>query len=138
MALASLLDHDASSAAAALAGMETTGSHGTVVKLAKRYTEAGIAALEGRSDEALGALLGVIDGYRELELPFAVATTRLTMASLLDGSIPEVAAATVEARAIFERLGARAWVDRLDEAVSGSGAPGSASDAPSDRVASPQ
>jgi hypothetical protein len=39
------------------------------------------------------------------------------MASLLEGSSPLVAAATDEARVIFEGLGAKAWIDRLDQAL---------------------
>ena len=114
---AALLDRDREGASAALTGLESRGSHGAMVKLAKRRTMAGIAALDGRLDEALGGFEAVVADYRGLELPFAVATTDLMMVSLLDGSAPEVAAAADEARAIFERLGARAWLDRLDEAL---------------------
>ena len=117
VSFAALLDRDREGAAAALTGMESRGSHGAMVKLAKRRTVAGIAALDGRLEEALGGFEAVVADYRGLRLPFAVAATELMMVSLLDGSAPEVTAAADEARAIFEQLGARAWLDRLDEAL---------------------
>lgn len=52
-----------------------------------------------------------------MSLPFLVATTGLMMAALLDPSQPEVGAAAEEARAGFERLGAKAWLDRLDDVL---------------------
>jgi class 3 adenylate cyclase/predicted ATPase len=115
VAFAAVLDHDLEAAASALAGMESTGSHGRIVKLEKRRTAAGIAALEGRRDEALASFLTVMADYRAMDLPFPVARTGLMMAALLDHSQPEVRAAAEEARAVFERLGARAWIDRLDD-----------------------
>jgi len=116
--------------------MEATGSHGFVVKLGMRRASAGIAVLEGRPDDALVALSSVLADYRALGLPFPVATTGLLMASLLDGAIPEVGAATDEARTIFEGLGARAWLDRLDEASAARGEAEQASAEPAERVAS--
>ncbi|MEX1336440.1 MAG: adenylate/guanylate cyclase domain-containing protein [Candidatus Limnocylindrales bacterium] len=117
VAFAALLDRDPVAAAAALEGMESTGSHGAMVKLAKRRTVAGIAALEGRLEEASAGFEAVMADDRGMGLPFAVATTGLLMVSLLDWSAPGVPAAAEEARGIFERLGARAWLDRLDEAL---------------------
>jgi len=48
--------------------------------------------------------------------------TGLEMGTLLDPAEPEVAAAVDSTRAIFERLGARPYLDRLDVAVAASGA----------------
>ncbi len=117
VALAAVLDRDVEAATSALAGMESTGSHGKLVKLAKRRTSAGIAALEGRLDEALASLQAVLADYRGMDLPFPVAKTGLMMAALLDPSRPGVREAAAEAREIFERLGATAWLDRLDDAL---------------------
>ena len=117
VAFAALLDRDMAEAANALAGMEATGSHGFIVKLAKRRTEAGMAALEGRTAEALTGFAFVLEGCREMDLTFPIATTDLLMCALLDRSLPEVEAAEQEARALFEQLGARAWAERLDEAL---------------------
>jgi hypothetical protein len=119
VALAALLDRDLEVSADALAAMESTGSHGAIVKLAKRRTEAGIAALEGRMDEALTGFTVVLDELRRMELPFPRATTGLLVRALLDPSLPEVAAAEEEARSIFEQLRARAWLDRLDDVLAG-------------------
>ncbi|HSM33412.1 MAG TPA: AAA family ATPase, partial [Anaerolineae bacterium] len=117
-ALASLLEGDAVGGAAVLEGMEVTGSHGAVVKLAMQRTRAGLAALDGHVDEALPAYRVVLDEYRRMGLPYLTAMTLLQMCSTLDATLPEVAAAGKEARSIFEDLGSSAWLERLDEALS--------------------
>jgi tetratricopeptide (TPR) repeat protein len=136
VAYAALLDRDAATAAAAVDGMRSTGSHGAIVKLAMRQTAAGMAALEGRVDEAVAGFEVVLDTFRAMDLPFPLATTGLMMAALLDGSIPQVAAATDEARAIFEQLRARAWLDRLEEAAAEGARGAAAVDTAAERVAS--
>ena len=59
----------------------------------------------------------VLEEYRRLELPFCVAQTGIVMCAVLEPSSPEVEAAEREARGILEALGARAWLDRLDDAL---------------------
>jgi hypothetical protein len=117
-ALAALLDHDRAAASAALAGLESTGVHGRIVKLDKQRTQAGIDALDGRGAQALAGFRVVLDEYRRLELPFCVAQTGIVMCAVLEPSLPEVEAAEREARSILEALGAQAWLHRLDDALS--------------------
>jgi predicted ATPase len=100
-----------------LAGLDGTGAHGNMVTLSRRLGRAGLAALEGRTDEARSLFREVGDAYRRAELPYPVARTGLVMAVCLDPSLPDVRAATDEARAIFERLGAGRLIERLDEAL---------------------
>ena len=115
--VAALLLRDVETAKIALAGLESTGSHGRMVKLDKRRTRAGIDALDDRVDDALAGFRTVLDEYRRLDLPPMVAQTCLVMCVVLDRSLPEVVAAEAEARSIYEALGAQAWLDRLDEAL---------------------
>jgi tetratricopeptide (TPR) repeat protein len=115
--LASMLGRDAAGTEAALAGLEATGSHGRIVKLDRKRARAALASLAGRQAEALDGLREVLEDLHRLDVALPIAMTGLVMGTLLDPSDREVVAATDEARTIFERLGARAWLDRLDEAV---------------------
>ncbi len=120
-ALAALMDGDLAAASSALEGMHATGSHGTIVKLELRRARAGIDALEGRPEAALVAFETVLDDCRRMKLPFLIGTTGLLVAATLDPSLSQVAAAAAEARETFERLGAKVWLDRLDDALEASG-----------------
>ena len=64
----------------------------------------------------------VMRGYRQRNAPFYVAATGVTMCAVLDPSLPEFKAAEAEAREFLEELRARAWLDRLDEALARSAA----------------
>jgi hypothetical protein len=119
--MAALLGGDADLAREALDGLDATGLHGVIVKLGRRLAVAGLAALDRRTDEARTGLREVADGYRRMDLARPLALTGLVMATLLDPRLPEVRAAIDESRAIFERLGARAWLARLDEVLAGKG-----------------
>ncbi len=78
---------------------------------------AGIAALEGRSDEAAAGYGEALKHYRALGLDFELAGAALDWVLLLGPGTPEARAAADEARAIFERLGARPYLERLDAAM---------------------
>lgn len=112
---AALLAGDPDLTRAALTALETSGSHGAMAKLARRLGEAGMAALEGRTQEAAVGLREVRDAYRKADLARPLALTGLVACRLLGLDHPDVSGALDEARAIFERLGARAWLERLDE-----------------------
>jgi class 3 adenylate cyclase/tetratricopeptide (TPR) repeat protein len=77
---------------------------------------AGVAALEGRSDEAIVAFREAIERFGMAGWNFAVAQTRLFALRLLPGR-PELDGWADEARARFELLGAEPWLRLLDEAV---------------------
>jgi hypothetical protein len=115
--LAALLAGDAGSAAEAVAALDATGQHGSMVKLARARTVAGIAGLEGRHSEARGGFRGVQEELRRLDLPYPLALTDVALCAVLDPGLPEVDDAADEARGIFIRLGARAWLDRLDDVL---------------------
>jgi hypothetical protein len=78
---------------------------------------AGIAARQGRIDEAVAGYRAALTIYREMGLRFDLAMAGLDMAALLGPDVPAVRAAAVEARAIFVDLGARPVIARLDRLV---------------------
>jgi len=94
---------------------------------------AGIAALEGRTVDALAGYREALRAYRQLDLAFDEALAGIDMAILLGPSEREaadVAAAIATARETLTRLGAAPFLARLEAAVSG-GSP------PADRDAEP-
>ena len=94
---------------------------------------AGIAALEGRRDEA-------IEGYREaiarlsaIHMDWIVALLGFEFVQVIGADHPATREAAAGSRAIFERIGARPWLAKLDAATAaparqvGAQGPGSAS-----------
>jgi class 3 adenylate cyclase/tetratricopeptide (TPR) repeat protein len=75
---------------------------------------AGLAALEGRVDDARVGYRTASNVYREMGLRFDVAMTGLDMAALIGPGDPTVRAAAAEAREILVELGATPVVERLD------------------------
>ena len=78
---------------------------------------AGVAALDGRSDEALALYREALRDWRDLGLAWDEALCGLDMALLLDPADPEVRAAADASRGILVRLGAAPFVARLDRAL---------------------
>ena len=84
---------------------------------------AGIAALEGRLDEA-------IEGYREaiarisaMHLDWVVALLGFEFVYVIGADHPATREAAARSRAIFERVGARPWLAKLDAALAAAPAP---------------
>ena len=97
--------------------LDATGVHGPVAEIHRATLRAGLAAIDGRSTEALGLYREALRGLHDLGLPWDQALTAIDMASLLDPTEPEVRAAADAARQILVGLGARPFVDRLDAAL---------------------
>ncbi len=78
--------------------------------------EAGVAALEGRHDEAAMAYARALDAWRTIDSPLDLALCGLDRAMLRgSGAAPEDE--DDEAREIFTRIGATPFLMRLDRAV---------------------
>ncbi len=75
---------------------------------------AGIAAGEGRIDEAVAGYRAALGTYRDLGLRFDVAMTGLDLAALVGDGEPAVGAAAAEALEIFRELEAVPIVQRLE------------------------
>jgi hypothetical protein len=116
-AICALWERDGERAAAALAALDATGVHGRVVDMDRRTIRAGLAALEGRTGDALSAFREALAGWRDLGSPWREALTAITMATLLEPSDPEVRTAADAAREILVRLRAAPFIARLDAAL---------------------
>jgi hypothetical protein len=86
----------------------------TVVSL-----RAGVAALEGRHDEAIRGFRDGVRRFRELGAVFHASQVAVSFAMAVGPSDPEVRTAVEEAREVFSRVGARPWLDRIDAVLSG-------------------
>jgi class 3 adenylate cyclase/tetratricopeptide (TPR) repeat protein len=78
---------------------------------------AAIAGLEGRVDEALAGYRVAIAGRRDLGVNFAAAWMALDQLIVLGPINDSVREEAATARALFEQLGAVAFLERLDEAM---------------------
>jgi class 3 adenylate cyclase/tetratricopeptide (TPR) repeat protein len=116
-ARAALWAGDADLARDDLAKFDAAGVHGPPLEADRATMRAGIAALEGRSVDALGLYREALRTWRDLGMAWDEGQTGLDMATFLDPSEPEVRAAADAAREIFTRLGARPFLERLDAAI---------------------
>jgi class 3 adenylate cyclase/tetratricopeptide (TPR) repeat protein len=113
----SLLLREPGRAAEDLALVERDERRGAVVSADRMTLRAGLAALEGRADDALALYRESLRAWRDLGLPWDEALCALDMATLLDPAEPEVGAAAEVARAILARLRAKPFLERLEEAI---------------------
>ena len=120
---AALWLRDPAAAAQDLAALDATGVRGPLVALRRTAFRAGIAALEGRSPEARSLYAEARRGLLDRGVAFEAALVAIDMATLLGPGDPDAAAAASEARPILEQLGARPFVERLEAALRGAGAP---------------
>jgi hypothetical protein len=100
----------------------TASSHwGPVLDADKARIEAGLAALEGRSVDALVGFRDSLRTYQQLGLAFDEAAAVVDMAVVLPREAleaPDAAAAVNAAREILTRLGAAPYLARLEQALS--------------------
>jgi hypothetical protein len=78
---------------------------------------AALAGLEGRIDEALAGYRTSIASRRAAGTHFIAAWMALNQLIVLGPGVDEAVSAAEEVRPLFERLGARAYLARLDEAL---------------------
>ena len=116
-ARAALWAGDAAQARGAADLLRSVGSHGRGINAHVRVMDAGIAALSGQADEAAAGYRDAIRQWHDLEAWFDLALCQLDYVRFVGGNSPDVAAAATEAREIFTRLGAPAFLQRLEEAV---------------------
>ncbi len=128
-ARSSLLTGDAAGAASDLEAFIATGVHGPFVEARQTSIRAGLAALDGRTSDALALYADAFRRYRDLGIEVDQAFTTIEMATLLDPALPEVVVAGAVAREILVRLGAKPFLARLDAALSRGVAPAGGSGA---------
>ena len=109
-------------ARATLDRLDRVGTHGAMLDADRRTILAGVAAAEGRPTEALVEYRDAQRRWRELGLDFDLARSGLGFVTSLPDE-PEAREAAEESRRIFERLGARPFVERVDAALGAAAAP---------------
>lgn len=117
-ARASLWADDAAGAREALDMLGRTMFRGQALALDKASIEAGIAALEGRTAEALAMYRETVRGWRTLKLAWDEALTVVDMVTLLGPDEAEVRNAAEVARLTLARLGAQPYLERLEDGLS--------------------
>ncbi|MFH0751325.1 MAG: hypothetical protein V2B17_05775, partial [Chloroflexota bacterium] len=109
-ARASLWLRDAAGAREALGERDVSAGRASDLRFAT--IRAGLAALEGHTDDARAGYLAAEAGLRDLGIRFQLGLAVLEHAVFLAGD-PSAATAADEARAIFEELGATTLLARL-------------------------
>jgi hypothetical protein len=112
---------DAPGAVAVLALLDASGYQGPALAADRLVARAGIDALEGRGAASLAGYREALRVYRQLGLVFDEAAAAVDLATLLPPEArdaPDVVAAAASARATLDRLGARPFLQRLDQARS--------------------
>jgi tetratricopeptide (TPR) repeat protein len=90
---------------------------GRVAATVRLEADAALAALEGRRAEALAGFVDATRRWRELGLEFEAAICALSLVTTLGPAGLEAQAASSEAAAVFERLGAVPFQERLTAAM---------------------
>jgi class 3 adenylate cyclase/tetratricopeptide (TPR) repeat protein len=110
---------DAPAAAGDLAELDKIGLHAPLIDARRALLRAGLAALAGDASGSARLFEAALREFRGLSLPFEQALAAIVMATVLDPSSPEVAAAIESARSILSGLRARAFLDHLDTSLTG-------------------
>jgi hypothetical protein len=118
-ARAALWGRDAAGAREAMDMLGRTMYRGRALALDKAAIEAGIAALGGRTAEALGLYRETLRGWRDAKLAWDEALTVVDMVTFLGPDEAEVRTAAEWARATLTRLGAKPYLERLEAALAG-------------------
>jgi hypothetical protein len=116
-ALATLWMRDVEGARDELGKLEANAGSGPTASARKAAIGAGVAALEGRTADAMALYRAALQGLRDTRAVWDEALIGLTMAETLDPSDAEVAAILATTRAILERLRAKPHLARLDAAT---------------------
>jgi len=110
---------DVEAARADLAAVDAIGVHGPSVEADRSTIRAGIAAIEGRTGEALALYREAIRAWRDLGLAWDKALCGLDAALLLGANEPDARQIADSTREILVRLEATPLIERLDTALAG-------------------
>jgi class 3 adenylate cyclase/tetratricopeptide (TPR) repeat protein len=97
--------------------LASIGIHGRAINASLRTIEAGLAALAGDTETATTGYRDAIRQWRDLGTVFDLALCELDFVKFVGGENPDAKAAAEEAESIFRRLGAPAFLQRLNDAV---------------------
>ncbi len=97
--------------------LDESPSTGSFAQAGRLHAAAAVAALEGRSSDALDRFRASIDLYRAIGMDFKGAEASLDALKALPGE-PMAREWAADARPLFERLGAKPYLALLDESLS--------------------
>jgi class 3 adenylate cyclase/tetratricopeptide (TPR) repeat protein len=118
-----IIRRDVERARAVLADPAWTAEVGAISTAWRGLMASGIAALEGRRDEAVSGFRASLGWFRDNELWWFLGDAEITAAHALGPDDPESRVMLAESRAIWERLQAvrfLEWIDRLEAEVQAS------------------
>ena len=133
---AALWGHDIERARAAADRLDAYPSSELSTAGDRLAARAGIAALEGRTTDAVSGYRYALGRQRQIGADLSVALTGLDFVMLMGAAHPAAREAAIESRAIFERVRATFYLDKLEQAVRVSAAD-AARGAPSELSAEP-
>jgi class 3 adenylate cyclase/tetratricopeptide (TPR) repeat protein len=113
-ALAALIARDLEGARAELGSLDATGVHGRIAELRRQTVRAGIAALEGRTDDASAMFRDALREWRDGNMIWEEAKAGLAAVTVLDPASREAQAMAQSTRAILAGLGAKPFMAMLD------------------------
>jgi len=125
MLRAAIWARDLERARAAAAGISEVPATGAFMRAMRTHAAAAVAALEGRTSDAVAHFGEARTSLLEMEQHFVAAALVVDAAILLPGH-PDVRSWAAEARARLELLDARPYLDKLDEALATSPPPAAA------------
>jgi class 3 adenylate cyclase/tetratricopeptide (TPR) repeat protein len=103
---------------AAATRFEQHSPSGALFQAHRAWASAALALLDGRREEGRKGFHDALGRLRDLGFEFELARIALDMVILLGPAEPDAQAAAEEARPIFERLRARPYLAKLDQALS--------------------
>ena len=109
--------NDLAHAREAMSILRRTPERGRYAEALRASLGAGLSALEGGRTDAANGFRAAAATFRELDLALDLGLSQLEYAVRFGPDDPGGRAAAVEAREIFERLGARPLLERLDRAM---------------------
>jgi hypothetical protein len=112
-----LWGHDLARAYEIADRLDAHRSTGRQIVTARLAARAGIAALEGRVDEAIAGFQEALARPRAVGADFVLASMALDFVHLVGGDHAAVREAAAEARPIFERIKARPYLHHLEAAL---------------------
>jgi class 3 adenylate cyclase/tetratricopeptide (TPR) repeat protein len=118
---AAVRDSDVARAREAQERIEADPAIGAIQDAGRAAARAGVAELEGRVDDAIAAYRDAIARFRAIGWDILVGRSALDLVRLVGGSHPAGAEAGAEARTIFDRVGAKPYLELLEAAVAGPG-----------------
>lgn len=100
--------------------LDAAADNGRDAQASRIASRAAIAALEGRTDEAVGGYRQALVTFRSMDADLLVAGHDIDLVTVIGPDHSAAVEAAAEARPILERIQARAYLAQLDAALAGS------------------